>query len=436
MNVSRKPWRTGVLARKFASLFTLTALLALPTLAVGGGGGLSTVTLEATDGAASEAGVDTGTFTFTRSGGDQTADLFVYFTIGGSASNSGDYQGISTFVTIPANMSSTTLTITPMVDNLTEGDETVELTLDTNAAYTIGSPSTDTVTITDPGTPLGPFMCYQTKATKGNLCSEGSPNPGASCDDEDDCGGTPEVTDFCVPNKFPKGLQATLTDRTDLAASSLLVDVKKPVALCNPATAGAEVNLDGDTHLEAYQTKLTRTEPSQVKPVAKNLSITNQLHPGGELVVDTVRPDLYQLLVPTAKSEAGPVPAPDSAQHNVDHYNCHAVKMSEEAGRFPRGLQMQVVDQFNQPTLYDIKKPTRLCAPVDKNGEDPGAEMHTDHLMCYQAKAARGQAKHQKVLELFVNNQFGASQVDTLKEYELCLPSTKTLPVASVGGEE
>lgn len=280
-----------------------------------------------------------------------------------------------------------------------------------------------------PPTPLGPFMCYQSKASKGNLCADGAPlNVGADCDDEDDCGGTPEVTDFCVPNKFPKGLQATLTDQF---ASDLRFDVKKPVALCNPATAGAEVNLDEVTHLEGYQTKLARTDPPQPKPVAKDLRITNQLHPGGELVVDTIQPD--RLLVPTAKSETGPVDAPDPGQHNVDHYNCHTVKVSKGNPKFPKGLQAQVVDQFNQPTLYDIKKPTRLCAPADKNGEEPGAEAHTDHLMCYQAKPARGQAKHQKVLGLFVNNQFGPSQVDTVKENELCLPSTKTLPAPAVG---
>jgi hypothetical protein len=146
-------------------------------------------------------------------------------------------------------------------------------------------------------------------------------------------------------------------------------------------------------------------------------------------VVDTIKPD--RLLVPTAKSTEGPVEEPNATQHNVDHYNCYTVKVSKGDPKFPKGLQAHVVDQFNQPKLYAIKKPTRLCAPTDKNGEDPGAKTHADHLLCYQAKPVKGQPKHQKVLGVHLHNQFGVEQVNTIKEEELCAPSTKTLPGAS-----
>jgi hypothetical protein len=60
---------------------------------------------------------------------------------------------------------------------------------------------------------------------------------------------------------------------------------------------------------------------------------------------------------------------------------------------------------------------------VDKEGE--GIKNDAAHLMCYQAKPAEGQPKHVKVLGIHVNNQFGAEQLDTIKEEELCVPSEK-----------
>jgi hypothetical protein len=35
----------------------------------------------------------------------------------------------------------------------------------------------------------------------------------------------------------------------------------------------------------------------------------------------------------------------------------------------------------------DVRRPRELCAPADKNGENPGAENHPDHLLCYDIKS-------------------------------------------------
>jgi hypothetical protein len=81
-----------------------------------------------------------------------------------------------------------------------------------------------------------------------------------------------------------------------------------------------------------------------------------------------------------------------------------------------------VVDQFNQPKPYDLKKPTALCTPVNKN--DEGIKTPDRHLLCYQVK---GQPKHRKVQGMQAHNQFGPEQLDTTAEEELCVPSPKTL---------
>jgi hypothetical protein len=142
----------------------------------------------------------------------------------------------------------------------------------------------------------------------------------------------------------------------------------------------------------------------------------------GELTVDTVKAD--RLLVPTTKGLGSDpsLPPPGAA----DHYKCYKVKISRGTPKFPRGVTATVVDQFEN-RVYDIKKPRRLCVPVDKNGE--GIERPAAHLMCYRVRRARGQPNHTRVEgQIHTNNQFGLGQLDTVKEEDLCVPALKNPP--------
>lgn len=109
-----------------------------------------TVTVSATDNAAAEPGSNTGTWTFTRTG-NLTQDLTVLFDITGTATSGTDYTALPASVTIPANQTTATLTLTPLDDSAVEGSETVILTLKTNpnSSYSVGNPSSDTVNIAD-----------------------------------------------------------------------------------------------------------------------------------------------------------------------------------------------------------------------------------------------------------------------------------------------
>jgi hypothetical protein len=150
-----------------------------------------------------------------------------------------------------------------------------------------------------------------------------------------------------------------------------------------------------------------------------DLEVSNQL---GTLRVDTIKPD--RLLVPAAKSLTGPVSGPDNTAHDVDHFQCYTVKVHAGTPKFqPR--QVTVDDQFTDGAkVFTLKKPTRLCNPVDKNGE--GIKNDDGHLLCYQATPVSGQATHVKRVGVHVGDQFGAEQLDTVKEEELCVPSTKS----------
>ena len=111
------------------------------------------VSVAATTPNASETGPVNGVFTITRSGGNLAAALSVPATISGTATNGGDYAVINTPFSIPANQTSTTVTVVPIVDALSEGNETVILTVQASAAYTLGAQSAATVTISDGAAP-------------------------------------------------------------------------------------------------------------------------------------------------------------------------------------------------------------------------------------------------------------------------------------------
>ncbi len=113
----------------------------------GSGPTLPTVTVTASDASAGEPS-NPGVFTFTRTGSTTNA-LTVNYVVSGTASSGSDYTALGTSVTIPAGSASVTRTVTPIDDTTVESNETVILTLATNAAYTVGIPSSATVAIAD-----------------------------------------------------------------------------------------------------------------------------------------------------------------------------------------------------------------------------------------------------------------------------------------------
>jgi hypothetical protein len=167
---------------KFAFPVFATALLTGSACAQTGGvipitTNAPVVTIEATDAFASETGPDPGTFEVRRSAGTNSP-LLVFYAIGGTAINGLDYQMISNTVLIPAGAWSSSITITPIDDNLVEGNETVVLRLFPSpllsliGVYQVGYPSNAVVTIADndlpPGTNIPPVVRigYPTNGTR------------------------------------------------------------------------------------------------------------------------------------------------------------------------------------------------------------------------------------------------------------------------------
>jgi len=116
-----------------------------------------------------------GQFTVTRTGATTSA-LTVDYTTAGTAISGIDYTATLTgSVTIPAGASTATITVNPISDPQASSP-TLQLTLTGNNGYTIGSPSTATVTIAE----ITPFQTWETNEFGANATD---PNIGGALAD-------------------------------------------------------------------------------------------------------------------------------------------------------------------------------------------------------------------------------------------------------------
>jgi hypothetical protein len=99
------------------------------------------------------------------------------------------------------------------------------------------------------------------------------------------------------------------------------------------------------------------------------------------------------------------------------HYQCY------ETHRGPLNIEgVSLDDQFG-PSTVTIKKAKRICAPADKNGEDPTAVLAPDHFTAYTLKQTA--PKFERIRGVTVTNQFGSLVMDVVKPDRLLVPTAK-----------
>ncbi len=207
-------------------------------------------------------------------------------------------------------------------------------------------------------------------------------------------------------SKSPATSAVTVQDQFGTSAG---VGLNRATKLCAPTNKNGEdptAPSDPD-HLKAYGDK-------HGGPKVVNQTIVNQF---GSVELDVSRPTF--IMVPAAKSTTT-IPPPLTGP-TVDHFQCYQVKRSRGAPRFTKVTGVSGVDQFG-PYAVDLLKPRYLCAPANKNGEDPTAPTHPDHLLCYKTRNSSGQFGARTV---FTNDQFETETVFLSRRVELCVPSLK-----------
>lgn len=151
------------------ALITISDYVKAPTL----------VSIVASDNSASERGLQTASFTLTRSG-DLRNSLRVNLSRAGTASYSTDFiiapsfTSSTTSILIPAGETSVEFTLTPRDDAIVEGEETVELSIDTSPFYEIGASGFVTLFIVDRGPVrfLLQEVTYGKVADTSDLCGD------------------------------------------------------------------------------------------------------------------------------------------------------------------------------------------------------------------------------------------------------------------------
>jgi hypothetical protein len=129
----------------------------------------STVTIAAVDAEASESPGNTATFTLTRTA-PTTGTLSVTIAASGTATSAVDYTSVGTTVSFAANEISKNITITPINDGTSEGDETVLITI-SGTGFTIGGTGFDEVVIHDNDFP--PTLSIASPSSNGALVASG-----------------------------------------------------------------------------------------------------------------------------------------------------------------------------------------------------------------------------------------------------------------------
>jgi hypothetical protein len=181
---------------------------------------------------------------------------------------------------------------------------------------------------------------------------------------------------------------------------TLTETLRLPNRLCNPTNKNGEGIVDPTDHLVGYRTKAPKTTTQF------NQTVVDQF---GTLILDVKKPD--DLLVPSSKAGVAQQPP-------LDHFQCYRVKKSRGAPKFVKKTA-SITNQFETVTLT-LVKPRLLCAPANKNGEDPTAPSHPDHLICYKTKDGPF-----GTITTTVNNQFGIDEVTVIHRRELCVPALK-----------
>jgi len=179
--------------------------------------------------------------------------------------------------------------------------------------------------------------------------------------------------------------------------------------ICNPAnmnggdpTAPAHV-----AHFLGYQTRSAGLRPT----LPRGQTVVNEF---GSITVDLLKPDI--LLVPSASSLVAQPPPLDPV--SIDQFQCYQVTHVRK-----RISGISVTDDFGG-IVVDVKRPRRLCVPVEVNGGNPGAAQHTGDLLCYETRLTNSSRPFVGPRQIFVTNQqFGPVELERLRPTELCVPS-------------
>ena len=195
------------------------------------------VSVTATDALAEEVDGNIGLFTLTRSGSATllAAPLSVTLTLTGTATNGTDYSGLPLTANFAAGVATTMVEVKPTSDAVTEGPETVILTLGATAPYEVGSPASATVTIGDTPTPLVSVTAFDSTAAEAGL------DPGVFRFTRSVASATPLTVTYTIAGNAQNGIDyQLLSGSVTIPAGMAFIDVTVQPKVNFDAVGGSE----------------------------------------------------------------------------------------------------------------------------------------------------------------------------------------------------
>jgi hypothetical protein len=191
-------------------------------------------------------------------------------------------------------------------------------------------------------------------------------------------------------------------------------DLRRVVTVCNPVDKNGVSILHPTVHQVGYRIRRPKGSPGAVTPSTHTL--VDQF--ASRTLLMTV-PDT--LLVPSTKTLGAGGSPPYAGGTTVDHYKCYR---SRATSAFTAPVSPTLTDQFFiGGQLVRVRRPSHVCTPVDKNGEDPTAPGHAGHLVCYRVALPMGVSFPHTIVS--TNNQIRPEVLEALKPVELCVPASR-----------
>jgi hypothetical protein len=191
-------------------------------------------------------------------------------------------------------------------------------------------------------------------------------------------------------------------------------DLRGVGTLCNPAGKNGVGMVHPTVHQVGYRIRPPKGAPTAITP---STHMTVDQFATRTLLM--TRPDV--LLVPSNKALGSGGAPPYTGGTTVDHYKCYRARGQSA---FTPPVSPTVTDQFfTGGQTFRVRRPSRVCTPVDKNGEDPTAPDHAGHLVCYRVQLPMGVSF--PITTVSTNNQIRPEVIEVMKPVELCVPALK-----------
>jgi len=268
-------------------------------------------------------------------------------------------------------------------------------------------------TVTQLQSNLIPYAVKPADVVGGFILATGQYTGGVAHDNPDNTPGVAANTPKSTPVTFCTDNNLCTNDLCDPNAAGPAACSHTPVLCpdndlctteaCNPANGQCET------------TSTVQCDDNNLCTTQACIPATGECETTGVVMCDDNDPCTDDMCNP-ATGQCVSTPNNNPACVGLRHFQCYEIKPFAFARR-----SASVEDQFVDAPV-DVRAPNHLCAPSDKNGEDPTAPADPQHLAGFPATGSSP-----RVTNVQVTNQFGTVALDLVRRTLLLVPTAKNL---------